>query len=141
MDDGPILNKLIWTYIGKRVKINPGGLFFAVKYFKKHWPKYVQTKGEYYRMDLSSQTTGETARRKFMATGNNMGWNIIEVRCLSCDKVTRDEVEISTLNDLDPICDYCGARFRLWIRDNGTRSITFDEIGDNRNVEIIHFKN
>ena len=63
---------------------------------------------------------------------------IVEVRCLSCDRVTRDESEMTILNDLDPMCE-CGARFRLWVNEDGTRSVTY-ESGDNQDVERIDFK-
>lgn len=63
---------------------------------------------------------------------------IVEVRCLSCDRVTRDDSEMMLLNDLDDLCE-CGARFRLWVQEDGTRCVTLEQ-GDDQDVERLEYK-
>ena len=63
---------------------------------------------------------------------------IIEVKCLSCERSTRDDSEMTILNDLDCMCE-CGARFRLWINEDGTRCVTL-ETGDDQDVQRLDFK-
>jgi hypothetical protein len=62
---------------------------------------------------------------------------IIEVRCLSCDRSTREVWEMEALNDLDALCE-CGARFRLWVNEDGTRSVTLE--GDDQEVQRLEYK-
>jgi hypothetical protein len=62
---------------------------------------------------------------------------IVEVRCLSCDRVTRDDSEMMLFNDLDALCE-CGARFRLWVNEDGTRSVTLE--GDDQEVQRLEYK-
>jgi len=51
--------------------------------------------------------------------------------------VTRDDSEMMLLNDLDDLC-VCGARFRLWVNEDGTRCVTLE--GDDQEVERLDFK-
>jgi hypothetical protein len=62
---------------------------------------------------------------------------IVEVRCLSCDRSTREVWEMEALNDLDALCE-CGARFRLWVNEDGTRCVTLE--GDNQDVQRLEYK-
>jgi len=62
---------------------------------------------------------------------------IVEVRCLSCDRSTREVWEMEALNDLDALCE-CGARFRLWVNVDGTRSVTLE--GEGQDVQRLAFE-
>ena len=62
---------------------------------------------------------------------------IVEVRCLSCDRSTREVWEMEMLNDQDALC-VCGARFRLWVNEDGSRCVTLE--GEDQEVQRLDFK-
>jgi len=52
---------------------------------------------------------------------------IVKAECLSCHKVTTDAMSLEAMNDLDPMCDVCGARHVRWTLADGTVSDTQED--------------
>ena len=57
---------------------------------------------------------------------------IVEVRCLACDFVVKDDYTMEMLNDAVWPCGECGELFFLWVNKDGSRCVTLGDSGDNR---------
>jgi len=63
---------------------------------------------------------------------------IIEVRCLACDFVTKDDSTMEWLNDACLPCGECGKQFFLWVNKDGSRCVTLE--GEDQEVQRLEYK-